>query len=221
MERHRRDLEAQAGEQEHEAEGERQAALPRGFRNAGEAHRSGRAIDQRGAVQEHAGRERAKDKIFQSRLGRAQTLAVDRGDHVKRETHQLETEIERDEVPCRNQHEHAGGREHDQDRILEAPPLRLPHELARQDDGGGRSDKSEELEEAGIVVDDEAAAEGRGPARRHQRDEHARGDEQKHRRAAHEAGRLVAAIRPDDEEDQRAKRENDLGQRRSEGGQIE
>ena len=95
------------------------AALPGRLRDAGEAHRAGEAVDQRGAVEQHAGRERAEHEILQARFGRAHAVAVDRRHHVEREAHQLEAEIERDQVGRRDQHQHAGGREQDQDRELE------------------------------------------------------------------------------------------------------
>ena len=71
VERHGRDLEAEAREQEHEAESEPDAALPGGLRDAGEAHRAGEAVDQRGAIEQHPGRQRAEHEVFQARLGRA------------------------------------------------------------------------------------------------------------------------------------------------------
>ena len=128
VERHGRDLEAEAGEQEHQAEDQPDAALLARLGDAGEAHRAGEAVDQRGAVEQHARRQRAEHEIFQPRFGRAHVVAVDRRDHVERQAHQLEAEIERDQVGRRDQHQHAGGREQDQDRIFE---LLLP--LARAD----------------------------------------------------------------------------------------
>ncbi len=70
MERHGRDLEAEAGEQEDDAEDQPdigRTALRRGVGNAGKAHRAGKAVDQRGAVKQHARRQRAEHEIFQAR----------------------------------------------------------------------------------------------------------------------------------------------------------
>ena len=55
-----------------------------------EDRRAGEAVDERGAVEQHAGRQRAQDEILEPRLARANVVAVDGGDHVKREALQLE-----------------------------------------------------------------------------------------------------------------------------------
>ena len=126
---------------------------PAALRDAGEAHRAGEAVDQRGAVEQHAGRERAEHEVFQSGLGRAHVVAVDRRDHVERKAHQLEAEIERDQVGRRDQHQHAGGREQDQDRELELLDLLGRQIVERQEDGRGRADQREDLQDAREVVD--------------------------------------------------------------------
>ena len=124
MERHRGDLEAEAGEQKHQAEDQPDAAhLPPTLRDAGEADRAGEAVDQRRAVEQHSRRQRAEHEIFQPRFGRAQRVAVARGDHIERQAHQFEAEIERDQIVGRDQHQHAERREHDQHGIFE--PLLL------------------------------------------------------------------------------------------------
>ena len=56
----------------------------------GEIDRAGEAVDQRGAVEQHAGGERAEDEIFEAGFGRAHIVAVERRDHVEREAHQFE-----------------------------------------------------------------------------------------------------------------------------------
>ena len=132
MERHRRDLEAEPGEQEHQAEHEADAAGLRGGRDAGKADGAGEAIDQRGAVQQHARRQRAQHEILQAGFGRLRIIAVARGDHVERERHQLEPEIEHDQVAGRDQHHHAERRKQHQDRIFEDAPGRIGQELSRQ-----------------------------------------------------------------------------------------
>ena len=164
VERHRRNLEAEAGEQEHQSERQADAALGGGLGDAGERDRAAEAVNQRGAVEQHAGRQRAENEVFQPGLGRTHVVAADRRDHVERQAHQFEAEIERDQVGRRNQHQHAGGRQQDQHRILE-PLLLLAAEIVeRHQDRDRRAGQRQELQEAREVVDDEAAAERDQPA---------------------------------------------------------
>ena len=100
VERHRRDLEGEAGDQEDEAEDQAERGLAAVQRAAMPANDglAGEAVDQRGAVEQHARRQRAEDEILEAGLGRADRIAVDRRDHVERQRLQLEAEIERDQV---------------------------------------------------------------------------------------------------------------------------
>ena len=86
VERHRRNLEAEAGEQEHQAE---HAAPMLGLPCAACAmpaklDRAGKAVNQRRAVEQHARGQRAEHEIFEAGFGRAHRVAVDRRDHVER-----------------------------------------------------------------------------------------------------------------------------------------
>ena len=125
VERHGRDLEAEAGEQEDQAEHEADIRGRRGRRDAGEADRAGEAVDQRGAVEQHARGQRAEHEVLQAGFGRLGVVAV-RGRHdVERERHQFEAEIERDQVAGRDQHHHAERREQHQDRVFEDAARRI------------------------------------------------------------------------------------------------
>ena len=87
---------------------------------------AGVAVDQRGAVEQQAGREGAQHEIFEARLGRAQLVAAEGGEHVERQALEFEAEVKRDEVVGRDRQHHAGRREQDQHRILEpGQPLAL------------------------------------------------------------------------------------------------
>ena len=114
------DLERKSGKHEHEAEQEtkRRRTPAEGGGKAGEAHRSGKAIEQRDAVKQDSARERTKDEIFQPRLGRALIGAAVGGKHVAGEALQLEADVERDQARCRDHHAHADGGEDDQHRIF-------------------------------------------------------------------------------------------------------
>ena len=126
VERHGRDLEGKAGDQEDEAEDEAEAR-PRPPVSAaaisGKAGRAGEAIDQRGAIEQHARGQRAEDEIFEAGFGGAGVVAVDGGDDIERQRLQFEAHIERDEIVGRDHHHHADGREQDEDGIFEALDL--------------------------------------------------------------------------------------------------
>ncbi|GCC45278.1 hypothetical protein chiPu_0029552, partial [Chiloscyllium punctatum] len=133
VERHRRDLEAEPGEQEHQAEHDADAAGGGGGRDAGERDRAGETVDQRSTVQQHARRQRAEHEILQAGLARLGIVALAGGNDIERKAHQLEAEVERDQVAGRDQYHHAERREQHQDRELEGTARRLGQVLGRQD----------------------------------------------------------------------------------------
>ncbi len=92
-------------------------------------------------------------------------VAVARGDHVKRQAHQFEAEIERDQIGGRDQHQHAEGREQDQDGVFEPLLALAPIVVDRHRDGGGRAEDRQDLQKPGEAVDHETAAEGDEPCR--------------------------------------------------------
>ena len=102
--------------------------------SAGKAGGAGEAVDQRGAVEQHPRGERAEDEIFEPGLGRAHRIAVEAGDDVERQALQFEAEIERDQVVGRDHDHHAGGRQQDQHRELEARDAVLLVVAQRHDD---------------------------------------------------------------------------------------
>ncbi len=163
VERHGRDLEGEAGEHEDEAEDQAELALAPGLSTGGDAREAdlaGEAVDQRGAVEQHARRQRAEDEIFQAGFGRAQRVAVDRGEHVERQRLQLEAEIEREHVARRDHQHHAERGKHDEDGILELVELLGLGEADRHDERDQRAAERQQLHEAREGVDDEGAAEG-------------------------------------------------------------
>jgi len=132
VEGHGGNLEGEADEEKHEAENNAKVrvALHR-RRNAGEGDGPREAVDQRGAIKQHAGRQSAEDEILQPGFRSPDVIAMKRGDHVKRQAHQFKAEIERNEVGRRNQDHHAERRHHDQDRKLEGRDPLPPHEFHR------------------------------------------------------------------------------------------
>ncbi len=140
--------------------------------------------------------------------------------HVEREAHQLEAEIERDQVGRRDQHQHAGRREQDQDRIFE-PLLPLDLEIVdRHQDRGRRAGQRQQLEEARERIDHEAAAEGDELAGRQPDHDRAGTDQQQDREPVHGAGGALAAERAEHQQHHGADREHDLRQSRKQIAEL-
>ena len=219
MERHQRHLEGETRRQEDEAEhdADRLMALKR-LADADERNGAGEAVDQRRPIEKHAGRERAEHEIFEARLGGLRVVAVEGRDDVEREAHQLETQIERDQVAGRDQHQHPERRQHNQHRELElVDPL-----FAQEGDGHHerheRADERQRLHEAAEIVGHDRAVEAEdrvslmGVADREQCEGQHRDGE-----AGHELGCLLAAEGADAQKRERADREDQIGDELSEG----
>ena len=131
-----------------------------------EAGRAGEAVDQRGAVEQHARRQRAQHEILEARLARAHVVAADGGHHVERQALQLEAEVEGDEVAGGDHHAHAGGGQQHQHRVLELVRPGLAHVVERQEQGTGAGREGQQLHEAGEAVDHEGAVEQHVACRR-------------------------------------------------------
>jgi hypothetical protein len=69
------------------------------------------------------GGDRAQDEILHASLGRADAVALEGSNDIKRQRLQLEADIERHEVVGRDHQHHAQRRQRDQQRILETPGL--------------------------------------------------------------------------------------------------
>ena len=161
MKRHDGNLERQPHQNEHQPEQHADARMiMHGVRNRAEGDRAGIAVDQRHPVEHHARRQGAEDEIFEAGFRRAQVMAAIGRDHVERQAHQLETEVERDEVIGRDQHQHAEGGNEDEDREFEPADPLLTHELDRQQKRHQRADQRKRAHEAGEGVVGEGAVEG-------------------------------------------------------------
>ncbi len=212
MERHGGKLERQAGDQEDQPEDQADADARRldDMGDAGEFGGAGEAVDQRDAVEQHPGGQRAEDEIFQAGLGGAQRIAVEGGQHIERQALQFEAEIERQEIRSRNHQQHAERRKPNQNRQFKADSAfvleeALGHQHAER--GGGQD---HQLGEAREAVDDEGPVEGAGVGRHEH--EIARCDHQQDHEYRQEVRRLVAASRADQERRHGADRQDQLGQ---------
>ena len=95
VERHRETLNARPASRNTEPDHELRPMPPSlcGLRDAVQSHRAGQPVDQRGAIEQQPGRQRAEHENISARPRSARVVAMERGEHVERETHQLETEI--------------------------------------------------------------------------------------------------------------------------------
>ncbi len=224
MERHGRNLEAEAGKQKDDAEnkpgGGCSGFMPCRLRDAGEGHGAGEAINQRRAIEQHARRQRAEDKILQARFGRFQRVAIACRHDVKRQAHQFETEIKRDQIGRRYQHQHAERREQDQNRIFEALLAFALGIIERHRDRGGRADQRQDFQEPGKIVDDKTAAESRELAGRQPNDNAAGNCQQDYRDDIDDPPAGLAAKDAKHQERHGADAENEFRQERNEGRKL-
>ena len=99
MERRGADLESKArrNESKTEQQPDRRFALC-GLNDAGEKCGACKAVNQRCAVKQKAGRQRTEDEVFQPGFRRFHAVPAECGDHVERQRLQLQSHIERDQV---------------------------------------------------------------------------------------------------------------------------
>ena len=138
---------------------------------AGKGRCAGVAVDEGGAVKQEPGGQHPEHEIFQPGLGRAQMIAMERGDNIEREALKFERQIQRDQVIRRNGQHHARSREQDEDRVLEPQNAFAPHVVERQDDREGRARERQDFHEPRETVIHECAVKkllGRGGMARDQ-----------------------------------------------------
>ena len=182
---------------------------------AGETRAAAGAVDQRHAVEQHAGRQRAENEILEPGLGRTRVVAVECGDHVERQRLQLEPHVQGDQVVGRDHHQHADGGQQHEHRILEAGHALHLHEVLREHERDGRSEDSQHLHGAGEVVDDVGAAETADFARRAGHDEHAGHRQRQKGQRVDDLDADPAHDHAEHEQAHGGERQNDLGQRRN------
>ena len=145
VERRRRGLEAEAGD-DHREPGEQEGVARRlGGADRGEAELPGRAVDERGAEEQHRRPERADDQVLEPRLERGLAVGVHRAEDVEADREPLEPEEEREQVPRGDEEEHPRAGRGEQRVVLaavEAPPL-APRDQDRERAGAAEHDLSE------------------------------------------------------------------------------
>ncbi len=163
VERHGRHFERKARNHEHKPkqQANRCVAIPGCGDDASEQGGSGKAIDQRCAIEQKTRRQGTKDKVLQPGLGRFYTVTAQRRNDVERKRLKFEAHIERHQIAGRNHHHHPHGRKGDKQRVFEfqdvAPgQVFLPHD---QHGRGGKQDHH--LGKSRKPVVDEHTAKGR------------------------------------------------------------
>ena len=160
MERHDGNLERQPSQQKHQAEQDADApVIMDRVRHRAKGDRAGIAVNERDPVQHHPRGQGAEDKILEAGLRRARVMPPVGRDHVKRQAHQFEAEVERYEVIGRDQHQHAKGGDENQHREFEPANPLLAHELDGQQNRHQGADQRDRAHEAGKGVVGEGAIE--------------------------------------------------------------
>ena len=117
VERHHRDLEAEAHQHQPAAEdGQAQvvAALAQRARDVAERRAAGEAVQQRHAHEQERRGESAQQQVLEAGLAAAHVAAHAAGQHVHRQAHHLDAQEDREQVRGRGQHHHAQDREQQQ-----------------------------------------------------------------------------------------------------------
>ena len=122
VERRRRALEPEPADQERQARDEQRVVRERlrldRARDLVEAQFPGRAVDERGAEEQHCRPEAADDQVLQPGFQGAGEVDVDRAEDVEADREPLEPEEERHQRACRRQERHPGARPRDEGVVL-------------------------------------------------------------------------------------------------------
>ncbi len=217
VERHRAELERDARDDEREREqrGHADAAGPREvLRERVELQRARDPVEQRDAVQQRSGRDRAEHEVLHRRLGRDCRVAIERDQRVLREREQLEPEVQREQA-VRRDHDHDPEQpeQAQQEELALEQPVLL-EVLARVQEHDADDDVGEHLQHARGRIQHVAAAECEHAMvdRRVQRDGR-RADQREHRQYVRDVALVVAQEHVDEQHRADREREEDLRSR--------
>jgi hypothetical protein len=121
VERHRAELEADADEDEHHAEHRPDlidAVADEVVVDVDDLERAGHAVDQRHAVEQHAGGQRAQHEVLHRRLAGALGVAVERDQRVLAKRQQFKAEIDGEHAVAGNHDQHAQQTEQPQHEVF-------------------------------------------------------------------------------------------------------
>ena len=164
MEGHGGDLEKQSGQQRnhrHPDQGVAARPLSQGGLNVSQARRAGEPVEQRHAVEQQAGGERAEQEELHRRFVRAPVPAQEARQHVLAQRHQFERDEEHNQVRARGEKHHADGREQQQRVILAEMHLLDFQVLDGNQHHDGRGEDDDEFQENREGVEREPAIKSR------------------------------------------------------------
>jgi hypothetical protein len=111
------------------------------------------SVEEREAVQLESRRERAEQKVFKRPFGGAWRVSPERRQRVGADRHRLETEEDRQEVPCRSEDHCAEGREQKQRVELATVHVVLGQVSAGEERREPTAQAQHPIEEQGEAID--------------------------------------------------------------------
>ena len=210
MERHRGNLEADAGDHQDHREHQPRILLQPVEHHLTQVRRPGQAIHQRHAVQQDAERERTEQEILDRRFVRSLIRLDEPGQNVERHRHRLEADEDGNQIDSAGHDHHAERGAQNEEVVLawaRAFDLQVPD---RHQHGDQRSDEKDTFEEQRETIDRNEMRHLLMGAREWQE----RGERRSDHDHRHPGERLAAARQGhiDDEYEQRAGGEHQLRQ---------
>ena len=150
VERHRRDLEGEADEDESETGHRERPALP-GRADPLEVGVAGRAVEERHPVEEKRAREAADQEVLEGGLVAPEPPPVEARQHVDRDAHDLDPEEHHHHVDGGDEQHHAAGREQHERvvlAVLDAELGEVADREERREQGRERDHRDREVREA-------------------------------------------------------------------------
>ena len=176
VKRHGRDFEREPDEQQDHRQEDHDAGVDR---RPGDAHAKfvelGRARDgvgERDAVEKECTRKRTEHEVLERRFGARLARALDAGQHVDAERHDLERDEDDEQVAGRPHQHHPGHREHHQRVVLAGRQVVALRGAGRQEDGQQANRADRHVEEDRVVIDDDHAETGDVPLPQEDRRDH-------------------------------------------------
>jgi hypothetical protein len=213
VKRHRRDLEREPGDdQHHPGEKERisrEASLGCRGSDRREARRPGHSVDKTDAIEKEGRSERAEKEVLDRAFDGRRLLSRDPDEDVRAEGHELEPQIEDQEVHGRCGQEHAGRRKQEESVEL-ARSNAIEVDLADGEEGDDRKRRGEEdVEESSVAVSGDGTPEADFGRRGGERPAGADGGNGGQNDAGGRGPRAVEAARGEDERE-RHRHQDDL-----------
>jgi hypothetical protein len=159
VERERRDLEAETGQQQSHAQQHHRVAVRQRLRNRRDLGRAGDAVHERHAVDDHRRRHRADEEELQRRFRGDGIPLEESRQQIQRDRHQLERDEQQDQLTRRRERAHADQRQQQREVILGRASTEASRSMCEgREQADRRRDDEHTLRENSQLVDDEHAA---------------------------------------------------------------